>query len=260
MLCRCKLFKNLLWDLFKQSIPVPVKKQATTVAQAQAASALPLAAAAAAATPNSPKTGKPGSPHSKAGNGAGSKRGSQSESGVPVQAAAGAVVAPAGSSNNTDGEEAGGVAEVCCIDAVLLYICADRDLYQGITKAIAAVTASAAVGTVVDAPAVVRMCYPHLSPEQAAPIQRAPLSASQITAAVAAASAETNPAGAGGATVAPAASHSSSGAASAVNPQAAMPLAAVKPSQLMYGAACERVVTLLLQRYQWKDIYIAARL
>lgn len=83
----------------------------------------------------SPKTGKPGSPRSKAGSGAGSKRGSQSEGGVRVQAAAGTVVAPASSSVDTDGEEAGSVAEVCCFNPIL-YLCADRDLYQGITKAI----------------------------------------------------------------------------------------------------------------------------
>jgi hypothetical protein len=28
----------------------------------------------------------------------------------------------------------------------------------------------------------------------------------------------------------------------------------------MYSAACERIVTLLLQRYQWRDVYVAARL
>jgi hypothetical protein len=36
--------------------------------------------------------------------------------------------------------------------------------------------------------------------------------------------------------------------------------ASLKTSQLMYSAACERIVTLLLQRYQWRDVYVTARL
>ena len=32
---------------------------------------------------------------------------------------------------------------------------------------------------------------------------------------------------------------------------------AIRPEHLMYGAACERLVTLLLGRYKWHDVYIA---
>lgn len=36
-------------------------------------------------------------------------------------------------------------------------------------------------------------------------------------------------------------------------------LAAIKAPQLLYGTACEWVMTLLLHRYHWIDVYTAAR-
>jgi hypothetical protein len=180
--------------------------------------------------------------------------------------------------------------------SALLYCCPDRDLNCGVLKAAAAMAGSSnAASALLDTLAVVQMCYPLIPAEQAAPIQRAPISPAQIAAAVTAAAATTAtgaPPGLAGAveahvgkaavvvvggqqvdSSAAAGSSSSRGTSAAGSSTAASSggggggaaaavgqLAAIKASQLLYGMACERLMTLLLHRYQWIDVFIAARL
>jgi hypothetical protein len=164
--------------------------------------------------------------------------------------------------------------------AVLLYLCQDRDLYAGIVKAVSAVTQTALPGATLDTQGVLSMCYPLIQPEQAAQVCRAPLTAQQIAAAVAAAAAAgvapvppslpvatASTAGGGSKSTGggtgsrkpscPGASTAAVADASAAAGEAPVQL---KASQLMYGAACERVVTLLLHRYQWIDVLVNALL
>lgn len=219
--CRCRGFCQLLWDIFKEP------------------------AAPAAAAPDSTAMG------------AGSR---------PSSATAAAAAAA-----STAAEE---VEYVLPVTALLLYLCADRDVYAGIAKAVSVVTQRAEPGTTVDAQGVLQLCYPLIQPDQAAPVCRAPLTAQQVAAAVAAAATAGAPspgtvaapsaAAAGGkASSGGAASRkpSSPGYAAAPDAQATEAVApSIKPSQLMYSTACERIVTLSLHRYQWKDVYVAAML
>jgi hypothetical protein len=185
------------------------------------------------------------------------------------------------------------------VQALLLYLCPDRDLCAGITKAAAAATQSAAPAAALDADAVLRMCYPLVAPEQAAAIARAPVSRQQVAAAVAAAAAaaiaataaprapspapaagthtggkggDAAPAGArrrsgpgntaAGGSESPAPASGAAPAAPAAAADTQQQQAPVPPaltaSQLMYGAACERIVTLLLHRYQLHDVFVGA--
>jgi hypothetical protein len=152
--------------------------------------------------------------------------------------------------------------------ALLLYLCPDRDLYAGMAKAVSVVVQSALPGATVDTQGILKVCYPLVQPEQAAAVCKAPLTAQQIAAAVAAAAAAAPTAGAkssGGAGGAGGRKPSTPGtaAAAAAEAQAAAvnaEPASIKPSQLMYSAATERVVTLLLHRYQWVDVFISALL
>lgn len=265
---RCKAFKALLYDIFKQTLNVPVKKAAHSPPPPIP---IPTAATAAVAVPATPKGGK-GS-HSASNKQSSSTTSPQSA----AQSEAGSLAAAAVASSAVCGDnsvEAGPATEVCCSSAVLLYLCSDRDLYLGISKAVAGVAACAAPGAAVDAAAVVRMCYPLLTVEQAMPIQRAPLTPAQITAAVAAATAADTAATAAAPAPAPpasgghgaTASHSGGGQAAAAAAAACSAAgqglsgSGIKASQLMYSAPCERIVTLMLQRYQWKDLFIAAKM
>lgn len=262
--CRCRQFSQLLWDVFKTPLAAQAKDTpalAAPVSQQPEAGSEP--APAAAVGPAGAATG-------------GSHKGTASGSSRPLSDAATAdAVADAAAA----APPGGAAVFVVPAKVVLLYLCLDRDLYAGIVKAMSAVTQTALPGAMVDTQGVLSMCYPLIRPEQAAQVCRAPLTAQQIAAAVAAAAA------AGAAPVppsAPAATASAAGggkgggsgagsrkpscpgastAAVADAPAAAGETAVqLKASQLMYGAACERIVTLLLHRYQWVDVYVNALL
>lgn len=152
--------------------------------------------------------------------------------------------------------------------ALLLHLCADRDLAAGVSKAVAVVARSASPAAMVNAAGVLQLCYPLLKPEQVAPLQRAPLSGAQIAAAVAAAAGEGSRAAAAAALPlqAPVGRASAGGGGANQQPAAPAPPAApagppaIKAAQLLYSAPCERLATLLLQRYQLSDVFIAAQL
>jgi hypothetical protein len=154
------------------------------------------------------------------------------------------------------------------IQPLLLHLCIDRDLCTGISKAFSAVAQSAAAGAAVDAQALLRMCYPLVAPDAAARIARAPLSQRQIAAAVAAAAVAQQAVAAAASRAAEAPASASGGrkasapgslaAAAAASEAQLATLPPIKATQLMHGAACERVVALLLHRYKLKDVYIAA--
>lgn len=118
--------------------------------------------------------------------------------------------------------------------ALLLYLSADRNLFTGIRKAMAVVTGDASPHAHATADQVVRMAYPLLTPDTGQAIHRAPPTAAQIAAAV------------------KAAYDNRGGDATAVP--------SVTAEQVMYSPACDRVISLLMTRYQAKDVYIAARL
>lgn len=261
---RCKAFKQLVWILFQQP-----DARTSRPAPADTLTSTPASLNGSALSEQQPKPAPP----------------------AADAAAEAATVPPTLPFTNNTGAGADSMgatdsrSTLCNTTVMLLYLCPDRDLYQGITKAVAAVTHSAAIGTAtVNAATVVQMCYPLLSPELAGPIQRAPLTAVQISAAVSAAAASamtadgqaqapttaaaagsgqhTAPSGASGSgsgAVAQAAAQQAAAAAATAAAAAVAQPATIKASQLMYSAACERVVTLLLHRYQWKDVYIAAR-
>lgn len=246
--CRCRKLACVLWDIFKEPAALPAPQQPEI-------------------KPAAPTAAQPA-----IGNTSGATAGSR-----PVSAAADAATAlPA--AGTAAGADAAGAAYVVPIQALLLYLCPDRDLFAGISKAVSVVTQAALPGGQVDAQGVLKMCYPLIQPEQAVSVCRAPLTAQQVAAAVAAAAvagtvppavpapAASSVAGGrdgGGAAgrkgSCPGASVSTGGDhAQAAQAPAAPP--SMKPSQLMYGAACERIVTLLLHRYQWVDVYVSALL
>ena len=109
--------------------------------------------------------------------------------------------------------------------ALLVYCCADRSHAAGVRKAMAVVSGEAGASARVTAAQVHQLAYP-LGPEAGAALQRSPLGLDAIAAAVAAAGGEAG---------------------------------AVRSEQLLYGPACERVVALLLGRYERQDIYTLAR-
>jgi hypothetical protein len=148
------------------------------------------------------------------------------ELGLPEQQpeAAATGSAPAGSAAPTDP-----AAPRLPWEPALLYLCLDRDLGRGLSKAIAAVTRDGGNCAAASPEQVVRLAWPLLGPEAATPLQGAPLSAEQVVAAARAV--------AGG---------SSGGGARA--------------AALLSSAACERVAALLLGRYRLTDVYIRCRL
>jgi hypothetical protein len=116
---------------------------------------------------------------------------------------------------------------------VLLYLAADRDHFTGIKKAFSVVANSIASNARVNAEQLFRAAYP-LGHEPGAAIHRVPLDQGQIAEVV-----ETIHRARGG------------------KPDG---LPVVSAEQVMYSCYGERVVSHLMGRYQWKDLYVAARL
>ena len=135
---------------------------------------------------------------------------------------------------------------------LLLYLCVDQDQFAGIGKAVAAVTRSPLSGSSFITPEQVQaIAYPMGGSRQLASIGRYVLTDEEIAAAVCAAHAcRAAGGGAEGATIQGKVMEQQAVAAGG---------SAIRPEHLMHGAACERLVTLLLGRYKWHDVYIAAR-
>jgi hypothetical protein len=245
---RCHKVTNLLWNIFKE----PAAAGDTTSPAAQQAVNNP-------APPAVRPEGAQQAPNT-------ASAAADPASAPPVTAAA---------AMTADGD----AVYVVPAETLLLYLCADRDLYAGISKAMSVVAQTAGAGAKVDAQGVLRMCYPLIQPAQAALVCRAPLSAQQVAAAVTAATAAGTASQPAPVSVPAAASTTGgkggggSGAAGSRKPSCPggpPPAAAdaaseavppsLTPSQLMYSAPCERIVTLLLSKYQWQDVYVNALL
>jgi hypothetical protein len=254
LLClhRCRQVTSLLWNIFKEpAVAVAADSSSTTSPAAQQA----------VSNPATPAFGP------EATQQASNAISAAADPAPPPPVAAAAVTA--------DGE----AVYVVPAEALLLYLCADRDLYAGISKAMSVVAQTAGAGAKVDAQGVLRMCYPLIQPAQAALVCRAPLSAQQVVAAVAAAAAAgtanqptpvavpaaastTGGKGASGSGTAGCRKPSCPGgppAAAADATSEAVP-PSLTASQLMYSAPCERIVTLLLSKHQWQDVYVNALL
>lgn len=118
--------------------------------------------------------------------------------------------------------------------AVLLYLCSDSDHFLGMKKAFSVAAHSIASNAHVDAGQLVKISYP-LGTESGKDINRVPLDVDAITQLVK--------------TV----FQSRKG-------KDAQGEARITAEQLMYGAYGEKLVTHVLGRYQWHDIYVATRL
>lgn len=155
------------------------------------------------------------------------------------------------------GEQQGGAPKLQW-EAMLLYLCPDRDLSTGVQKALAAATRDASPSVLAPAAAVARMCWPLLGPAAGAPLQGAPLSEAQVAAAVRAAE------DAAAARAAPPAAAPAAGAGAPAGLSAGAPAVraagGVRAQDLLTSPACERMARLLLRRYLLADIYIACRL
>ena len=150
-------------------------------------------------------------------------------------------------------------------ESALLYLCVDRDLASGLSKAIAAVTRDPSDRAAAAPAQVVRMAWPLLGPEAAAPLQGALLSAEQVAAAARAA-ADAAPRAAQQLPVPPAAGRSAGtqaidrAAHSSGSPgPAPMGARGVRAQHLLSSEACKQVVALLLGRYRFQDVYIRCR-
>ena len=117
--------------------------------------------------------------------------------------------------------------------AVLLYLCPDRDMFLAIKKAISVAVKSLAANSRADASQVARISYP-LGSESGQAIQRMPLDHDAISEIVRTIYESRN------------------------NGAAAGDVATVTAEQLIYSVAGERLVTVLLHRYQFKDVFVAA--
>lgn len=115
--------------------------------------------------------------------------------------------------------------------AVMLHFCADRNLFTGIQKAVCLLANDPTPAARCSAEQVSQMAYP-TGPAAGQGINRSPFDLEKVTEMVAAA-------------------HAACGGS-----QSPPTLTA---EELMYSAACERLVTSLLDKYQWRDIYIAVR-
>ncbi|EFJ52136.1 hypothetical protein VOLCADRAFT_103155 [Volvox carteri f. nagariensis] len=146
--------------------------------------------------------------------------------------------------------------------ACLLYLCADRDAFAGIKKAFSVVTANISSNARANAEQVLRIAYP-LGAEAGIELHRSPFSHEEVAAVVRAVWESRNPpkppapsAGSRGATP-------PSGVGRAGGPTAAAATAGeptVTAEQLMYSAGGERFVKRMLERYAWKDSFVATRL
>lgn len=119
--------------------------------------------------------------------------------------------------------------------SVLLYLCPDRDMFLAIKKAVSVIVKSVAANAKVDVSQVMRIAYP-LGSESGQSIQRMPLDQNAITEVVRAIYLSRNP---------------------GVSPEDEPTVTA---EQLMYSVAGERLVSVLLHRYQLKDIFVSSKL
>ncbi|KAG2448325.1 hypothetical protein HYH02_006909 [Chlamydomonas schloesseri] len=159
--------------------------------------------------------------------------------------------------------------------ACMLYLCADRDAFAGIKKAFSVATANISNNARASADQVFRIAYP-LGAEPGQELHRSPFGKDDVAGVVkavwesragqsagAAGAAGTGPAGARGATP-PQAVAAARGASAKNAAVAAAPAASGEPSvtaeQLMYSAGGERFVKRMLERYAWKDAFVATRL
>lgn len=117
--------------------------------------------------------------------------------------------------------------------AVLLYLCADPDVFCGLKKAFAVATGSAAPNARATATQILKVAYP-LGPKAAQPLGRAPVEPAAMADLVASI-------------------YTSRGG----DPKAAP---AITAEQLMYSATGEKVLNSLMGRYQLKDLFMATKL
>ncbi len=117
---------------------------------------------------------------------------------------------------------------------LLLYLCADRDLFSGIKKAFSVAAGSIAPNARVDAKQLQLIAYPWGVDPTMQAIHRCPLDADALAKVV-----DTIYASRGG---------------------SADATATISAEQLMYGAHGESVVNQLLHRYQWQDLFVATQL
>lgn len=116
---------------------------------------------------------------------------------------------------------------------LLLYLCASRNICDGIKKAMGVVTRDPGHRCRATAEQVVRFCYP-VGVAAGEPLGKAPVKTSEIEAVVGQI-------------------YTSRGGDSQSR-------ATVTAEQLMYAPASERLVNMLLWQYQWRDVYILTRL
>lgn len=112
-----------------------------------------------------------------------------------------------------------GAAPLMDYTAVMLHFCADRNLFAGIQKAVCLLARDPSPAARVTAEQVFRMAYP-TGPDAGADINRSPFDLERVAAAVAAAAPGGGP--------------------------------SLTAEELMYSAACERLVRSLLDKYAWR--------
>lgn len=172
--------KRLLWTIFASPLPPAVRAETTPAADSAdgaASSGLPANGPSGSASPEkqqqqprqqqlSQHKGQPPTPTAQT-----HAAPSQPQTVAPQeQTAAAPMVPPA--------------QLLLPWQALLLYLCIDRDLSRGIQKAVAAVTKDGASAARAAAGDVVKICWPLLGPEVAAPLQGLPLTAAQVVALV----------------------------------------------------------------------------
>ncbi|KAG2499886.1 hypothetical protein HYH03_002175 [Edaphochlamys debaryana] len=143
--------------------------------------------------------------------------------------------------------------------ACLLYLCADRDAFSGIKKAFAVATSTISSNARANADQIFRIAYP-LGAEAGVDLHRSPFSKEEVVGVVKAVWESRNgppatpPEGAGRA-------KATSAKGKEPPPPAGAPAdATVSAEQLMYSAGGERFVKRMLERYAWKDAFVATRL
>ena len=139
--------------------------------------------------------------------------------------------------------------------AALLYLCPDRDMFTGIKKAFSVATASIASNARADASQVLQVAYPlqGAALELAAQIGRMPFNLDGVQKVVSTIYESRKPAAVAGSRAATPQTTTSAPDAVAATPT-------ISAEQLMYSAGGERLVVQLMQRYQWKDLYVATKL
>ncbi|MEW5317265.1 MAG: hypothetical protein WDW38_008576 [Sanguina aurantia] len=118
--------------------------------------------------------------------------------------------------------------------ALLLYLCTDRDVFSGIKKAFSVASNNIAGNARASAEQIFRVMYP-LGPDAGANVCRSPVSLESVRQVVRAVHASRG--GSGGAT--------------------ATGEARISAEHFMYSVAGDKVAKQTLDRYQWKDAYIA---